>query len=291
MMLKTIQKEVWAFDCEWVPDTRSGILLLDLPPATPPRRVMEAMWAHGGATAEDPKPFLKTVLCRIVSIAAVRRRTVNGETKLDLLWLPRKPEAAEDRDEASILVKFLGAVGKGKPQLVGFNSRAADLKILVQRAVVNGLSLPDFCHRPDKPWEGCDYFARDNDWHVDMMEILSSWSGKGSVALNEIARLCGIPGKFGTTGDDVAGLWLEGKSREIVQYNCFDALTTYLVWLRLAHCAGLFSAAQYEAEQQAVRDLIFELAAQPGTEFLERYLEEWERLGELRTGGAGGGEQ
>lgn len=283
-MFKSVQKEVWAFDCEWVPDARSGMLLLDLPPATPPQRVMEAMWAHGGATEEDPMPFLKTVLCRIVSIAAVRRREINGEVKLDLLWLPRKPDLAEECAEASILTKFLGAVGEIKPQLVGFNSRAADLKILVQRAVVNGLSLPGFCRRPDKPWEGCDYFARDNDWHVDMMEVLSSWGGKGSVALNEIARLSGIPGKFGTSGDDVAGLWLAGKVREIVQYNCFDALTTYLVWLRLVHFAGLFDAEKYEMEQQEVRDLIFELAAQPETEFLERYLFEWDRLALLRAG-------
>ncbi len=281
-MFKSIQKEVWAFDCEWVPDPRAGIALLDLPPATPPERVLQAMWAHGGATAEDPTPFLKTILCRIVSIAAVRRRSVNGERKLDLLWLPRRPEEAEEQAEASILAKFLGAVGKGKPQLVGFNSRSADLKILVQRAVVNGLSLPDFCRRPDKPWEGCDYFGRDNEWHIDMMEILSGWGGKSSVALNEIARLSGIPGKFGTSGDDVAGLWLAGKWREIVEYNCFDALTTYLVWLRIAHFGGLFDAAQYEAEQQEVRDLIFELAAKPETEFVERYLEEWDRLQELR---------
>jgi hypothetical protein len=280
-MFKSIQKEVWAFDCEWVPDPHAGIVLHDLPPATPPQRVLEAMWAHGGATTEDPTPFLKTVLCRVVSIAAVRRRFVNNARKLDLLWLPRKPDDPGEQTEVSILAKFLGAVGKGKPQLVGFNSRSSDLKILVQRAVVNGLSVPDFCRRPDKPWEGCDYFARDNEWHIDMMEILGSWGGKSTVSLNEIARLSGIPGKFGTCGDDVAGLWLAGRWREIVEYNCFDALTTYLVWLRIAHFGGLFTPDQYAEEEQEVRDLIFELAAQPETAFLERYLEEWDRLQDL----------
>ena len=280
-MFKSIQKEVWAFDCEWVPDPRAGIVLYDLPPATPPQRVLEAMWAHGGATAEDPTPFLKTVLCRVVSIAAVRRRVVNTVRKLDLLWLPRKPDDPAEQAEAAVLAKFLGAVGKGRPQLVGFNSRSADLKILVQRAVVNGLSVPDFCRRPDKPWDGCDYFARDNEWNIDMMEILGSWGGKSTVSLNEIARLSGIPGKFGTCGDDVAALWLSGKWREIIEYNCFDALTTYLVWLRIASFAGLFTADQYAEEQQDVRDLIFELSAKPETAFVERYLEEWDRLQDL----------
>jgi predicted PolB exonuclease-like 3'-5' exonuclease len=204
--------------------------------------------------------------------------------KLDLLWLPRKPDDPGEQTEVSILSKFLGAVGKAKPQLVGFNSRSSDLKILVQRAVVNGLAVPDFCRRPDKPWEGCDYFARDNEWHIDMMEILGSWGGKSTVSLNEIARLSGIPGKFGTCGDDVAGLWLAGRWREIVEYNCFDALTTYLVWLRIAHFSGLFTPEQYAEEEQEVRDLIFELAAQPETAFVERYLEEWDRLQELLPG-------
>jgi hypothetical protein len=114
-----------------------------------------------------------------------------------------------------------------------------------------------------------------------MMEILGSWGGKSTVSLNEIARLSGIPGKFGTCGDDVAGLWLAGRWREIVEYNCFDALTTYLVWLRIAHFGGLFTPDQYAEEEQEVRDLIFELAAQPETAFLERYLEEWDRLQDL----------
>jgi hypothetical protein len=33
--------------------------------------VFEAMWKAGGATEEEPMPYLKTILCRVVSIAAV----------------------------------------------------------------------------------------------------------------------------------------------------------------------------------------------------------------------------
>ena len=111
------------------------------------------------------------------------------------------------------------------------------------------------------------------------MEILSGWGGgKGYVALHEIATLSGIPGKFQADGEQVAPMWLDGRRREIVQYNCFDALTTYLLWLRMAHVAGLFTADQYAAEQQLVRDLIIDLVEQPETAFLERYSDEWERL-------------
>lgn len=276
-MIRKIHDHIWAFDCEWVPDAQAGRLLYRLPAEMPEREVLNVMWQKGGATPEDPTPFLKTVLCRVVSIAAVRRRVRDGETKLDLLWLPRNPDAAEDAAEKNVVGTFLQALGKYKPQLVGYNSRSADLRILVQRGVAMGIAAPDFCHRPDKPWEGVDYFHRDNEWHLDLMEMLSGWGSRG-VALHEIATLSGIPGKFQSEGEQVAPMWLDGRLRDIVQYNCFDALTTYLLWLRMARFAGLLDAAGYDDEQQSVRDLIMNMAEQPETEFLTKYFDEWERL-------------
>ena len=58
----------------------------------------------------------------------------------------------------------------------------------------------------------------------------------------------------------------------------FDALTTYLVWLRTAHFAGFFSEAQYAQEQDFVRNLIKEKTQEPGYDHLKTYLDEWDRL-------------
>lgn len=66
-MIRSVQDHLWAFDCEWVPDPRAGRLVYGLPADLPDRDVLAAMWKRGGATAEDPRPFLKTVLCRVVS--------------------------------------------------------------------------------------------------------------------------------------------------------------------------------------------------------------------------------
>lgn len=277
-MFKTIGKEVWAFDLEWCPDPVAGRVLYSLPEDMPDTEVVAEMWTRNGATEEDPMPFLKTVLCRVVSIAAVQRKVKgNGEVELNLLWLPRDAADAEQSAEASIVGKFLQAVGRYKPQLVGFNSANADLKILIQRAAVLGLEAPGFCQRPDKPWEGYDYFSRQSEAHIDMMDILGAW-GKGSVSLNEIATLSGIPGKMDTRGDDVPLLWLKGHWTDIVRYNCYDALTTYLVWLRLAHLGGYFNADQYGEEQERVREMIMTLSEDPAHEYLGRYFDEWERL-------------
>lgn len=282
-MFKTVGDLVWAFDCEWVPDALSGRLLYNLPDATE-EEVLQRMWQEGGATESDPTPFLKLIQCRVVSIAMVQRKTQdNAPAALSLHWLPRDTTTPESRSESTIITSFLGGIGKRRPQLVGFNSRNSDLRILTQRAVTLGVTAPDFCRRPAKPWEGDDYFARDNECHIDLMDTLSGgWSSRGNLSLHELAAISAIPGKFDTHGDAVVTLWREGRYDDIIRYNCFDALTTYLVWLRTAFTAGKFTPQQYLAEQKLLRDHLLTLAADPATAWIDRYLQEWDRLQAIR---------
>ncbi len=280
-MIKTIADELWAFDCEWVPDLQAGRLLYQLPDDLPSGEVLRIMWEQGGATPENPMPFLRTLLCRVVSIAMVIRRTSkNGAVQLFLQALPENPDDPA-QDEAYILTRFLlDGLSTRDPQLVGFNSRNSDLRILTQRAITNGLTLKSLCERLSaKPWESQD---------IDLMELVGGFGKNYAVSLNEIAKLSGIPGKLGTTGDDVCGLWYSGRRREIVQYNCFDALTTYLVWLRLAYFSGRFNAADYIIEQQRVKGLLDERLQKPENAFLRVYLDAWRAL-KARTGQLGDG--
>jgi hypothetical protein len=275
-MIKNIPEEVWAFDCEWVPDLQAGRLLYHLPDDLPSHEVLRVMWEQGGATAENPTPFLRTLFCRVVSIATVIRRTLkNGEVQLFLQALPEDPDDVS-QDETYILKRFLNdGLAARNPQLVGFNSRNADLRILTQRAITQGLSLRHLSERLDaKPWESRD---------VDLMELVSGFGKNYAVSLNEIATLSGIPGKLDTTGDDVCGLWYSGRRREIVQYNCFDALTTYLVWLRMAHFSGCLTEEAYRLEQSRVRTLLEERLQKPENGFLNKYLHAWRELKE-KTG-------
>jgi predicted PolB exonuclease-like 3'-5' exonuclease len=278
-LLKNVKDRVWAFDAEWVPDPLAGRLLYDIPDSvSEPEEILNVMWQEGGASEEDPTPFLKTVLCRLVSIAAIERRVQGGgEVVLQLLSLPHDPENEAQSAEAVILGRFLESLGTHRPQLVGFNSIDSDLRIMVQRGVVLGLRAAGFCSRPDKPWEGIDYFARGSDWNVDLKEILGGF-GRGVPSLHEAATLSGIPGKMDVDGNQVARLWLQGDLRQIVQYNEFDALTTYLLWLRVAYFAGHFDDEQYAAEQQLVEQLIEVQSAKPERAHLKQYADEWIRL-------------
>jgi len=106
-VIKVVKDRVWAFDIEWVPDPVAGRVLHHLPGASD-REAMEALWRAGGATPDDPTPFLKTVLCRIVSVAAVERRVrPGGEVALNLMSLPRDVASPHARREANVIGTFL----------------------------------------------------------------------------------------------------------------------------------------------------------------------------------------
>lgn len=271
-MLTSIPKEVWAFDCEWVPDIQAGRLLYSLPDELPQTEVLRIMWEHGGATPDNPQPFLRTLLCRVVSIAVVIRRVnAAGHSSLQLMALPEDPGNPAMLDEAYLLARFLrDGVSNKQPRLVGYNSRNADLRILTQRAIVNGLSIPNFYQRlTAKPWESSD---------LDLMEVISGYGKIHSATLNEITTLSGIPGKLETSGDDVCGMWYRGEIRAIVEYNVFDALSTYLLWLRLAFFAGSFSPQAYRHEQGLVVKMLRHKIENQGSAYLQKYLAAWQRL-------------
>ena len=73
----------------------------------------------------------------------------------------------------------------------------------------------------------------------------------------------------------MADQWLAGDIKSIVDYNEFDAVSTYLVWLRVAHFGGFFDDDEYLEEQMRIRSLLEELSRQQGKEHLLEYLEKW----------------
>ena len=71
--------------------------------------------------------------------------------------------------------------------------------------------------------------------------------------------------------------------RRIVEYNEFDALTTYLLWLRASHFAGHFSDEAHDSEVGRVRDLLRRRIAD-GQAHLARYAAKWEGMTAMSGG-------
>lgn len=280
-MLKYLADDVWVYDAEWVPDPPTGRAVYRLPLDMPDRDVIDVMYAKARERTErngkeaPERPFIKTALCRIVAITAVKRH-VNPIDRSVSLELKSLPTVYRDMPEREIVDGFLTSVGKVKPQLVGFSVQDADLPILLQRAVAHQLYQPRFDARPNKPWEGVDYFAgKYGHDHADLKIMLSGF-GHATPSLHEICVSCGIPGKLETTANDVLDLWLAGDFASIVRYGCLDVLSTYQLLLRVVLLAGLITPEQFHVEQDVFDRMLATLIGEDDPEASQqRHLSDW----------------
>ncbi len=281
MLKSPIHELVLYFDLEWVPDAVGAKRLFDLADETTEIEAMQALWeASPKYDAEkNPRPFLKYMFSRVVSIAFLSRKTYfNRErervTEFALNSLPKLPLESDDVDEASIIDRFLYFVGERRPQLVGFNSVESDLQVLIQRGLINEVTAPAFNKRPVKNWDPGDYFKRwDNEDHLDLLKLFST--GEMKPKLDELAKLCGFPGKIDVHGDQVTALWLAHDITKIVEYNQIDTLNTYLVWLRLVYFAGQLAEEDYISEQEQFREFLEHETEKPEKAFLADFLSKW----------------
>ena len=268
------------FDLEWVPDAAGAKRLFDLPDDTPEIDAMQRLWEHSPQYDAEkmPRPFLKYMFSRVVSIAFLSRKAVyrDGEKTVEfsLNSLPKLPIESDDVDEAAIIERFLYILGERRPQLVGYNSIESDLQVLIQRGIVNEITAPAFNQRPNKPWEGEDYFdGRNSEAHLDLLKRFSG--GAMTPRLDEFAKLCGFPGKIDVKGDQVTDLWLARDLTKIVEYNQIDTLNTYLVWLRVVYFAGKLSEEEYFMELEQFREFLESEIEKPEKQFVTDFLEKW----------------
>lgn len=280
MLKSPIHDLVLYFDLEWVPDAAGSKRLFDLPEETTELEAMQRLWEHSPQydAEKNPRPFLKYMFSRVVSIAFLSRKPVfrDGEPVIEfsLNSLPKLPLDSDDVDEAVIIERFLYILGERRPQLVGYNSAESDLQVLVQRGIINEITAPAFNERPNKPWEGPDYFdSRNSEAHLDLLKKFSG--GAMMPRLDELAKLCGFPGKIDVKGDQVTDLWLARDLTKIVEYNQIDTLNTYLVWLRVVYFVGQLTEEAYFMELEQFREFLETEMEKPEKAFLSEFIDKW----------------
>ena len=280
MLKSPIHDLVLYFDLEWVPDAAGSKRLFDLPEETTELEAMQRLWEHSPQydAEKNPRPFLKYMFSRVVSIAFLSRKPVfrDGEPVIEfsLNSLPKLPLDSDDVDEAAIIERFLYILGERRPQLVGYNSAESDPQVLLQRAILNEITAPAFNARPNKPWEGPDYFdSRNSEAHLDLLKKFSG--GAMTPRLDELAKLCGFPGKIDVKGDQVTDLWLARDLTKIVEYNQIDTLNTYLVWLRVVYFVGQLTEEAYFMELEQFREFLETEMEKPEKAFLSEFIDKW----------------
>jgi len=84
----------------------------------------------------------------------------------------------------------------------------------------------------DQSYKWNNYISRFHWRHVDLMDVLSGFQGRGRIGLDQMSQLLGFPGKLGLSGEGVWDAHIQGRSEDIRNYCETDVVNTYLIYLR-----------------------------------------------------------
>ncbi|MDE2148414.1 MAG: 3'-5' exonuclease [Gammaproteobacteria bacterium] len=235
-----------AFDIETVPDVDGARRLYPLD-GVDAAAAEAALLAR--QRAEKGNEFLPPHLQRVAAIACCLR--AGDELRV---WSLGDPAAAE----AELIQRFFDGIEKYRPVLVSWNGSGFDLPVMHYRALIHGIAAPRY-------WD-TGHFERESKWdsyigryqfrHIDLMDVLALYQARNYVRLDELARLCGLPGKLGMDGSQVADAVRAGRLAAVRAYCETDALNTYLLFLRFQRLRGLLDADAWLAEEARVRAFV-----------------------------------
>lgn len=227
------------FDIETVPDIAGLRVLHGLDAELSDAEVAEFAFARRRIQAGTD--FLPLHLHRVVAISCALR-----ERDSFRIW---SLGAAGD-GEAELVKRFFDGIDKYTPQLVSWNGGGFDLPVLNYRALVHGVEASRFWEwgEEDRTFNYNNYISRYHKRHLDLMDLMAFFQARANAPLDEVAKLCGFPGKLGFDGSEVWGAWQAGGIERIRNYCETDVANTYLVFLRFQLLRGVIDKAQYRQE-------------------------------------------
>lgn len=235
------------FDTETIPDTDGLRKTLKLTKAVSDKDVVSvANYYYRQKRGTD---FLPLQFQKIVAISCVLKQQENLE-----IWSVGKT----DSSEKELLQRFFDGLNRFTPNLISWNGSGFDLPVLNYRALVNkvdsGLYLDQGEMNNDFKYN--NYLNRYHSRHLDLMDFLALFGGRANASLNDVAKLCGFPGKLEMDGSTVYQNFYEGKILDIRNYCETDVINTYLVFLRLCLIRGQLLSQEYDAEIKLLKDKI-----------------------------------
>jgi 3'-5' exonuclease len=145
--------------------------------------------------------------------------------------------------------------------------------VLAARGLVRGVSAGCFWDTgaDNKDFKWSNYINRFHDRHLDLMDALSLYGGGRSSPLDELAQLCGLPGKLGMDGSEVWDRYRQGGIGAIRDYCETDVMNTYLLYLRFQLMRCAHTPERHATEMALVRDSLQKRSEPHWREFLSRW--------------------
>ncbi len=253
---------VLVFDIETIPDIDGLRTLTGMDALHDDAEVAKAAFA--ARREKTGSEFLQHHLHQVAAISCVFR--TDAGFRVRSLGTP-------DDTEPKLVQDFFRVIDHYTPQLVSWNGGGFDLPVLHYRALIHGVAAPRYWEQgeEDRDFKWNNYLSRYHSRHLDLMDHLALYTGRANAPLDDLAKLCGFPGKMGVDGSQVWRLYQEGRLNEIRNYCETDVVNTYLVYCRYLLMRGQLTHEAYQAELDVVRTA---LAALPAPHWQE-YLSAW----------------
>ena len=250
---------VLVFDIETIPDVAGLRALHGLAADVPD--VAVAQQAFDARREKTGSEFLQHHLHRVAAISCVFRDDEGFRVK--------SLGSLED-GEAKLIQDFYRVIDRYTPQLVSWNGGGFDLPVLNYRALMHGITASRFWEmgEDDRDFKWNNYLSRYHTRHLDLMDHLAMYTGRANAPLDDLAKLCGFPGKMGVDGSQVWTLYREGRLQDIRDYCETDVVNTYLVYCRYQLMRGQLTREAYEAEVALVRATLQKQEARHWREYL-----------------------
>lgn len=220
-----------------------SVLVLDIEAVRDPR-----VWAP---PEDDPEAFPPPYAWRPICVGCVLLEPYDAHTSFRAARIgviEGEDGHPPDTRELHVLRGFSGFVHDRRPDVVSWNGRRYDLPVLMLRSMRAGLPQPWYYRSRDVRYRYSE------DGHCDLADCMSDYGAAPSPALDGVAKLIGLPGKFGDVeGASVADAAAAGRWQDIGSYCLADTVQTAFLWLRWRHLGGQLSLDDY---RRSAEDLL-----------------------------------
>ena len=164
----------------------------------------------------------------------------------------------EASSEKEMIQRFYDGIEKYTPQIISWNGSGFDLPVLNYRGLIHGVTASRYWDlgEDDKDFKWNNYISRYHMRHLDLMEVMAMYNGRANAPLDDLAKLCGFPGKLGMDGSKVWDTYKAGKLKQIRDYCETDVANTHLVYLRFQLLRGHLTEQAYQREVALVRETL-----------------------------------
>lgn len=164
----------------------------------------------------------------------------------------------ETSDEGELIQRFFDGIEKYSPQIISWNGSGFDLPVLHYRGLVHQVQASRYWDMgdDDRDMKWNNYISRYHMRHLDLMDVMAMYSPRANAPLDDLAKLCGFPGKLGMDGSKVWDAYKDGNIQDIRDYCETDVANTHLVYLRFQLMRGHLGKTAYEQEVELVRETI-----------------------------------